>query len=459
MTQNEERGEWVSLAKKEHPGLFSELDVLLRALDRVFIVENLPVSSEDLTTKSFLEELVTVRDAILRVLGVLEVVIPENRKNAYWFQKFTESKFSSDRRRHAFREELYRQDSPEKGLYLIFDSFINLKSVITDLLRSGAITYLGFMNVGQLVSKEIRENHFFNPFRMPINPEFDIISNHEISEIVKAIPERGVRQQLSALYLYLFRFLRFLKCVDVTSHRPISLSCSFIVLILLRSEIQIFQASVGKSADKIQQPELEMLLKSIGYQFAMETRRVYVQELKDVLRKKPSVQFRGKIENSHGILKNLTEQSIVQLSQFFRPGISGEQIFDSFVTRLEQSLRLREDIMVFHRFVSLLLSKAENGRERLKVITALKNFILYFESFTFRLIRHDDYEEFALFCNQIKSLNKETATGAGFSRTLEKVQHFKIYLETTLRHISHRSELNDRPVDNNRLEILMEQYL
>ncbi len=459
MLQKEEIGSWVSDSKKTNKIFFSELDVLLCALDRFFNIENLTNSNEDLTNKNFYDELVTARDTILRVLGILEVVIPESKKNAYWFQKFAESKFLTERRRDALRQDLYKQDTPEKALYLLYDSFINLKGVITDLIRTGNISYMGFSNIGRLVSKEIRENTFFNPFKKNLNPEFDVISNVQISDIVKTIQDRELKKNISIIYLYLFRFLRFLSFIDITTQRSVSLNSSLIILILLKSEISFFQGYIDKTVKKIKGPDMEMLLKSIAYQLSMETRRVYLQELKDIHRKKASVHFRGKIENSHGILKNLTEQSIVQLSQFYKPDITGEKIFESFVTKLEQSLRLREDIFVLHRFINILENYAGNPNDRLKIFVCLRNYMLYFESFTFRLLRHDDYEEFVLFFNELNTVKKDVILGTGFHKLLEKILHFKIYLETTLRHIGNRSELSDKSLDMERVESLIKQYM
>lgn len=455
----EERPDWFSDSFKANKNLFAEVDVLLRALDRFFNIENLPISQDDLTVRNFYNELITVRDTILRVLSILEVVIPENRKNAYWFQKFAETKFLSERKKDASREDLYRQDTPEKSLYLLYDGFNNLKSVITDLIRTKNISYMGFTTIGHLLSKEIRENIQFNPFRKNMNPDFDVISNSEISDTVKNLKDKELKKSFSIIYLYLFRLLRYLNLIDLATQRSVSLNSSLIILILLRSEIGVFQSCVDKSVRKIPDKDLKILLKSIAYQFSMETRRVFLQELKDIHRKKSSVHVRGRIENAHGILKNLSEQSIVQLSQYFKPGIRGEQIFDSFITKLEQSLRLREDIYVLHKFLSLFESRAGIPEERMRVFNSLRNYILYFESFTFRLLRFDDYEEFVQFSNDINSIKNEALMGPGFHKILERIMHFRIYLETTLRHIANRSELSGRPLDDERVRALVNQYL
>jgi hypothetical protein len=459
MLRKEEKEDWVSDSKKANHQLFSELDVLLRALDRFFNIDNLTYSSDDLTNRNFYEELVTVRDAILRVLGILEVIIPESRKNAYWFQKFAETKYLSAKGRDDFREDLYRQDTPEKSLYLLYDSFINLKGVISDMIRTGTISYMGFMNIGHMIGKEIRENIFFNPFRKTLNPEFDTITNPRISDIVKTIGPKELKKYVSVIFVYLFRFIRFMGFIDIETQRPVSLNSSLIILILLKSELGVFHGYIEKATGTIKDPELEGLLKSIAYQFSMENRRVYLQELRDIQRKKASPHFRGKIENCHGILKNLTEQSVVQLAQHFGPDIKGEEIFVSFVTKVQQSIRLREDIFALYKFIGMIEERAGNPRERIKVFESMKNYMLYFESFTFRLLRHDDYEEFVMFFNEIRSAKRDVILGPGFKKLLDMIRHFKIYLETTLRHIANRSELGDKIIDMERVESLLRQYI
>lgn len=456
--REERKEDWLSRSRQEHKTRFSELDILLRAIDRYFSLEHLN-GTEQIAEKNFSEELLTVRDSIMRILGILEVVIPESNKNAYWFQNYAETKYLSTRKIDAFRKERYLQDSPEKSLYLLYDSVIHIKSLITDLIRSGSISYLGFTNIGRMISKEIRENIFFSPFAKDLNPEFDFIRHAAISALVKSLTDREEKKQISLIYLFLFRFLRILSFVEISSHRSVSLNSSLLVLILLRSEIATFRDVIEKACKKINKSELRDLLQSISYQFSIETKRVYLQELKDIRRKKKAVHFRGKIENSHGILKNLTEHSVVHITQCYLPAINGEEIFPSFMTKFEQSRRLREDIFALQTFLSLLMKKADVPRDRLKVFESLKNYMLYFESFTFRLLRYEDYEEFVLFFNAINAVRKELVLEAGFHKIIEQLRHFSIFLETTMQHLGNRAELACSDVDGDRVKNLMNQYL
>lgn len=451
-----EKEDWVSVSKKKNRDLFSELDVLLRALDRFFNIENLPIPRDDIAGRNFFHEISAARDTILRIIGLLEVIIPDDKRNIYWFQKFAQTKFLTDKKRDALREELYKQDVPEKSLLLLYDSLINLKGIITDILKTEFIPYLTYTNIGGVVEKEVRENAYFNPFKKDLNPDFDVIDNREISRIVKGIRRQEIKKYVSVLMLYLFRFLRFLRYAD-TSNRFGSLNPSLLIILLMRSEIETFRGYINKASGDISDKGLTMLTGSISYQFSMESKRVFLQELRDIFRDRSSQYLKGKIENSHGILKNLAEHGVVQIAQFFDPEIKGNEVFESFVTRLEQSLKLREDLYILHRFLTLMENAAIE--ERLHIFDAMRNFMLYFQSFTFRLLRYEDYEEFVSFFDKVLVFKKDDITAKGSDKVLDRIRHFRVFIETCLRQLSNRSELADRPIDMKRVENSLNQYL
>ncbi|MFN3481159.1 MAG: hypothetical protein ACK415_12360 [Thermodesulfovibrionales bacterium] len=447
---------WVGLARKRNPEVFSELDTFLKAIDRFFNTDNLPISREDLTNRNFYHELIAVREVILRIVSLLEMVIPEGKRNIYWFQKFAQTKLLSDRKRDALREDLYRQDTPEKSLLLLYDSFVNLKGLVSDIIRTEHIPFLTFSNIGQLIGKEIGENIFFNPFKKEIDPDIDVIDNREVSRIVRSITDKGAKKYVSLILLNLFKLLRYLRSVD-NSQRFSSLSAAAVILVLIRSEIEVFRGYLDRSASSINDNALSMLFKAIGYQFSMESRRVYNQELKEIFRNRSISHLKARIENSHGILKNLSEQSVIQIVQFFAPNVKGEDVFESFITRLEQSLKLRDDIIILEKFLKLF-EDSKSMEDRHKVFDAMINYMLYFQSLTFRLLRYEDYEEFSSFFDKVLSLgrgiNKRDIQGL-----LDEVHKFRIFVETCIRQISNRAELLNIPPDMNKIEDSLRQYL
>jgi hypothetical protein len=448
-------GSWLEEAKKEHHSLFAELDVLLKGLDRFFSIENQPAAKAHYNTKNLIVELSVVREVIQRVLSILDIVIPEINRNAYWFQRFAESKLMDGRKRDAMRAGMYRQETPEKSIYVLYDMFTNFKGLVGDVLRSQDIPYLSFKNFGTMLSKELRENTHFNPFRMDINPEFDYIDNRQITEIVRAIPDRESKKIISILYLHLFRLLRYMKTMDHRSLTQQSISCSLLVFTLLKSEIEVFRQYVDAMASKLREPEMSMLVQSLSYQIGMESKRVFQQELRDIYERKNPMQLRGKIESGRGILKNLVEQAIIQLSKYWSHEIKGEAIFEVFITKTAQSMKLREDMYVLNRLLSEV-SREKDAQKRTGMLSMLMNYMDYFENFTFKLLRYDDYEQFSGMFFKIRDMFQ---AGDDLKKLLDLCHQFNIYLDTTLRAIGQRADLKERTLDTDRAEEIVKQYL
>lgn len=448
---------WLEASKQKFHALFSEMDVLLRALDRFFIIENLPASKIQIHNKNLYPELNAARDAVLRVLAILEIIIPESNRNAYWFQKYAENRLLDTWKRDIVKGGMYKQETPEQSLYLLYDSFINMKNLVTDILKNRDIHFVSFENIGQLISKEIRGNLHFNPFKQDITLELDFITNREIKDVVRRVPDKETKKAVSILFLHLFRFLRYIRHMDHKSQRFNAMNCSILIFSLIRSEIEQFRTYITKTASKLDDQELVSLLQALSYQFGMESKRVFQQEMKDIFEKKTTIQLRGKIENSRGILKNLTEQSIIQMAKHWATSIKGERIFEIYVTKAAQSVRLREDMYVLHRILAEIERWAEKPEERAKLIKTLLNYMNYFESFTFKLIRYDDFEEFSLLFN---NLRKEYEKGeSNMKKILESCHGFDIFITTTLRQIDNRADLKDRPLDVEKVEEVVDQYI
>ncbi len=449
------KNRWFQSLSIDRRESLSELSVLLKTIDRLFIIENLSLTDIDYPNRNFYDELIVVRDVILRIINIIESIIPESEKNYYWFRKYAEQKFISTTQRDTLREELYRQDSEEKGLLLLYDTFVNIKTLVTDLLKSQTIPYMSYKDIGEIISREIRENRYFNPFKRSLSEE-DRIDNPVISGTVRSIQDQVTKKYVSLVMISLFRILRRLRYVITDSSEQSVLNRSIGILFLIRSELEDLKRLLEMAASKITDRKTAELMAGLSYQVSMETRRVFLQEMKDITKRGGQKRQRGRIENSAGIIKNFIEQTAVQIIQLFNPGIRGEEIFPTFITKKQLSIKLREDVAVMHRLVSSVLE----SKGSTELFDGLRSYIQYFQSFTYRLLRYDDYEEFSNFIEEIlKFLNTKQMPQAGLVKFLDRLNHFKIFLETVLRQISQREELLGEPLDEERLNTVVQQFL
>ena len=90
-------------------------------------------------------------------------------------------------------------------------------------------------------------------------------------------------------------------------------------------------------------PVLE-LYDSFVYCLPLELKKVINTELMDISVARQADSIRARIENSHGILKDCFQQSVVQLAQVFDAEVGGRNIFPDFTAKLEQSVELRDGL-------------------------------------------------------------------------------------------------------------------
>ena len=228
--------------------------------------------------------------------------------------------------------------------------------------------------------------------------------------------------------------------------RTVSLHVSILILMMLRSELLHFLSYTQNASAA--GPELAEVLGSVHYQYTMELRRVYRAELRGIFEKRSLHQIRSRVENSAGILRNLTEQCLIQVAQIWRPELKGEDIFDGFVTKAEQSTRLREDLYVLKRVLTACADKGECG--------TLENVMKHFEAETFRLLRYDYLKEIATYFGDLRTLSGRATEKAKFA---EKCHQLSILAGTTIGQVNNRAELLDRPFNLEKAEAVVRQYI
>jgi hypothetical protein len=142
---------------------------------------------------------------------------------------------------------------------------------------------------------------------------------------------------------------------------------------------------------------------------------------------------RARVENSHGILKDCFQQSVVQLAQSFEE-IEGQDIFPDFTAKLEQSVRLRDGLA---RLVKSL-REFQVKRDEVSALR-MKEDISRFYDTSMKYLMYRDWSGFELFFIEILKCTSLPA--------LQQIGHrFETFLMTLLREVQKRSILHDVPM-------------
>jgi hypothetical protein len=169
------------------------------------------------------------------------------------------------------------------------------------------------------------------------------------------------------------------------------------------------------------------------YCIPLELRKVVNTELSDISVARQSENVRTRVENSHGILKDCFQQSVVQLAQAFDPAIEGSRIFPDFIARREQSLRLRDALVqVIRALRAFQAAKDEAAAGK------MKDAISAFYDHQIKYLMYRDWSGFELFYIEILKCGSVSA--------LTHIAHrFDTFLVTLLREVQKRSLLQGAP--------------
>lgn len=450
-----------------------ELETRLKALDRFFNVDNLPINTnESLISRDFSIEIRAASAACREVSRIARYLLREEA-SAFTFRSYIENKMLADRARDTFNAKHVAQESPAESLYLLGAAFQNFADMGHAFTRLNTVSYPLFVGFGQMVSREIAANRFFNPMADDqFHPSQDKMRNQVVAQVVRNVSDKEIKKELSIALLAFFRLMRYLEYIDTESEKRDELRNSLLIFALIHSEsralIHFLEKEIPQRLAKVRGRKRTVafveVADSLAFQFGMEIRKVYQQILRDLLGSGSLARLRSAVSSAAGILRNFYEQSIVLIVQTFETGVQGRQIFPGFVSKVEQSVRLREDIWVLNKLCDYVEQKLAGetltAPEFQAAITPLSEFIDYFMGLSFKFVRYSDHDEMERFFILVKSSNAALAENSlKLADFRKKVGYFNRFVETTLGHIRHRQELQDVPLDSDHARRLLDQYL
>ncbi len=454
-----------------------ELEMLLKALDRFFNLGNLPISNiDDAISRNFAPELRIARYGVERAILLCKSLLPSEYSSAIYFQSYVERELLQDYARDLLMDRSLGQRTPAEGLAVLCLTLVNISEILGALVQHRHLGYNLFHNMGQVISRGIAMNRWFNPFKLQtFSPRFDRITNPKILRAVKSLKDEEVKRNISILLLAFFRLLHELQYIRQEVEDREALKSSLLIFALVYSEAKALKTFLdkdlpfnlkvgGKARSEKLIREILQSADTVSFQLGMEIKKLYKQILKDSSEIASLLRLRSIVDSGKGVLTNIFHQAIVTFAYILDERIQGKDIFSDFISKLEQSVRLREDIWLFHEILGEMEASMDGRQKDNKtpdaLLKAVKDFISYFQSLGFPLVRYSDHEEFQRFFETVNSYSEDDLRNKSKLLELKKsVHHFKIFLGTTLGHIKNRGELTGAPFDEVHGRELLSQFL
>lgn len=239
------------------------------------------------------------------------------------------------------------------------------------------------------------------------------------------------------IFSSLFRLLEYLRIVETFLSHDQSLKQALPLFTLVHEEARLLCDFIETRALQTEGLDKNIFdaLDSTNYAIRMELRKVFAHELVGTgsLQQAPLIYV--KVENAHGLLRDSFQQSVVGLAQLFNPELSGAQLFNTFRTKLEQSLALRRDLWELLQLVRRCESEPDST-----TIERLLTSLGWFREGSLRYLMFKDWDSCERFMEELDAARTSAELGVVLHR-------FTAYLEALSSQINMRAVLVNHPFD------------
>jgi hypothetical protein len=433
----------VESEKKTH--FLFELEMWLKSLDSFFSIKNHPFLEQELKEvirRNFIEELKIFRNVILRMTFLANQLIsknetPEKSLSAHYENLLQNLNWSEDN-----FEKALLQPTPEDSLAMFTASMFDICTITDNLTKTEAgrslfVNFQTFASLGKLILRENKRSYYINLLTCYKFKSTDKIDNPNLVNLINTIDNELIRQEITKTLIEFFRLLKYLSFIsnDLNQDKPLKNCLPIFTLIKIEAYqlIQFMDKVLLHIADLPSQ--VANSIDGCVYALQMDLKKVFGRELLGLVNLNQAPLIYAKVENSHGLLRDCFQQSVVTLVQIFEEGFDGLKIFNSFQTKLDQSLRLRLDIWrLLCAFRKFQKEPAQNK------IAEVNEQITIFRDSSLKYLMYKDWDDFEKMTYQAMS-----------TRVLEdfsKIVHvFATFLEALLGQINMRAVLANHPFD------------
>jgi hypothetical protein len=421
-----------------------EMEMWLKGLERFFQIDCLPLSSFErshASLKNYVEEVGAVRAGVAHMAMLATQLLGEGKEDLSSFLLYLDGQVA--RPGGADMPARRRGGDAETELALVVEKLDDLAKLLDELARAPFIPLQTYLSLGRIAVGTLRQDPNLGVlFRENLRPVLDKESKQSLGRVLGSLPEPAHRGALAALFVALFKGLRYAEQGRIAAESPPTRKRALLVFSLLKAESDSIASFISKRlVTRFAEGSAEAEgLRRIVAALDAEVRKVMDAELVDVALMKDPALVLTRLEDAATLIRDLYQQSVIALAETFSSGLDERTLFPEYRARLDQSLLMREELAQ--------LAKATHDFVKAPDKKLLRALVAELESFRRSGMRHLMFKDWSLFEHFL----------AGFSRErpprsfLPAAHQFEGFLKTLAKETGKRSVLANHPFKGFRLE-------
>ncbi|MGA7990823.1 MAG: hypothetical protein WCC53_05270 [Thermoanaerobaculia bacterium] len=408
-----------------------ELEMWLKGLERFFQVDCLPLSAFErshASLKNYAEEVAAARSGVAYMALIGTQLLGEGQEDLASFLLYLDTQVarSGGRRRGDGQTELAR----------IVETLDDLTKILDELAKAPFIPLQTYLSLGRVAVGTLRQDPNLGIlFGENLRPVFDRESKQSLATVLASLPDATQRRALATLFVALFKGLRYAERVSAAADTPATRKRALLIFSLLKAESDSVVGYLRRRlrprfADGTAEAEG---LDRLAVAFEAEMRKVMDVDLVGVALMTDADVVLTRLEDAADLVRDLYQQGVIGLAETFSAGIDARALFPEYRARLDQSLKLRDEIGHLVRATQDFL-KAPDKKSLRALVTEI-------ESFRRGGMRHLMFKDWSLFERFLAGFSRERVPRA----FLPAAHQFDGFLRTLVKEVGKRAVLADHP--------------
>lgn len=424
-----------------------DLGLWLRAVLSFFVLRNHPFSEteqSDGTTRDWSNELRITRRCLL-CCAQLTLRLFEIQKGSE-ARPVLEGATDLGLQEQLAAEEAVAEETGggvDEATIELFELLTNGCALCEAMMESRHVSFSSWTSLGKMLARELEASTLAQRLMRAADHYSASALQAPLLKIARdpAAPE-AQGADLLEIFTTLARMLQRLRFIESALRRDQPLKFLLPIFTLLHEEARNLVEFIETRAIRTEGLEESVFdtLDGTNYAISMELRKVFAHELVGVSSLRQPTAIYARTENAYGLLRDCFQQSTVALAQLFDPQLEGAHLFDTFQTKLQQSLALRRDLWT----ILLLVRRAEKERDQRPVAPLLERLAVFREG-SLRYLMYKDWEA----CERFM---EEVAAARGAVELAPVLHRFGAYLETLHGQVNMRAVLANHPFEYPELE-------
>lgn len=295
-----------------------------------------------------------LQQAAARITALLKEL--DFKKDTYFlnFEEYVVEKMLEQNMEKFFPsiKELY---SPESWFYSFRIFLQNFRNLLSEILRLDQISQRAYLSIKKLYHRELLGNPVLvSLLKKQFISKMDKIYQPDISSVIAACKDKNIRKNLGIFFILSFRLLKINNFIELNLDKSKYLEITIPLVVSLKKNMEDLIAFNDSALWQSLQadPELKKKLAPIGDLFKcfkLEYKKIWEGELPFYFDSESNkLKKRQMIQNIVVTAEVAVQELIETVTRLFKPGVSGNSIFENYISRRQKSIEVKKKLIRLH---------------------------------------------------------------------------------------------------------------